>query len=76
MFLQIEKLLEERTLLLLSLISYADLQLGLPLTVSVAIHNIPEGMAISMPIFYGTQKKEKQLDMPLFPVFLNLWERF
>jgi ZIP family zinc transporter len=34
--------------------SVADLRMGLPVAVAVGIHNIPEGIAVSVPIYYAT----------------------
>ncbi|MBU0958377.1 MAG: ZIP family metal transporter, partial [Nanoarchaeota archaeon] len=39
--------------------SAGDLSIGIALAVAVAIHNIPEGIAISIPIFYATKSKKK-----------------
>jgi ZIP family zinc transporter len=36
-----------------------DTNLGISIAVAVAIHNIPEGIAVSTPIFYATGNKKK-----------------
>lgn len=35
------------------------MKLGLTLTIAIALHNIPEGIAISIPIYYSTKNKFK-----------------
>jgi ZIP family zinc transporter len=35
------------------------LALGLTIAVAVALHNIPEGVSVSVPIFYATGKRKK-----------------
>lgn len=34
-----------------------ELQLAIPITVAIAIHNIPEGISVSVPIYYATGNK-------------------
>lgn len=34
-----------------------ELHLAIPITVAIAIHNIPEGISVSVPIFYATGNK-------------------
>ena len=34
-------------------------KLGLSLSLAIAIHNIPEGIAIAVPIYYSTGKRQK-----------------
>jgi len=36
-----------------------DVKLGIPIAVAIAIHNIPEGIAVSIPIFYATGNRKK-----------------
>jgi ZIP family zinc transporter len=36
-----------------------DPALGISIAVAVAIHNIPEGIAVSVPIYYSTKSKRK-----------------
>jgi ZIP family zinc transporter len=38
-----------------------DPTLGVSIAVAVAIHNIPEGLAVSAPIFYATKSRKKAL---------------
>ena len=33
--------------------------IAIPIAVAIAIHNIPEGIAVSVPIYYATGKKRK-----------------
>jgi len=33
--------------------------LGIPIAVAIAIHNIPEGIAVAVPIFYATGSRMK-----------------
>jgi len=37
----------------------ANPTLGISIAVAIAIHNIPEGLAVSVPIFYATQSRTK-----------------
>lgn len=39
--------------------SLADQRLGLTLAIAVALHNIPEGISVSIPIYYATKSKAK-----------------
>ena len=39
--------------------SFDSVASGLPLCFAIAIHNIPEGLAIAMPVLYGTGSKAK-----------------
>ena len=32
---------------------------GIPIAVAVALHNIPEGVAVALPIYYATKKRAK-----------------
>jgi ZIP family zinc transporter len=36
-------------------------ELGISIAVAIAIHNIPEGLAISVPVYYATKSKKKAL---------------
>jgi ZIP family zinc transporter len=36
-----------------------DPTLGIPIAVAIAIHNIPEGISVSIPIYYATNNKKK-----------------
>ncbi len=36
-----------------------DPRLGLAIALAIAIHNIPEGIAVSIPIYYATGNKKK-----------------
>jgi len=42
---------------------------------AIAIHNIPEGISVSVPIFYATGIKRKRLFTHFFLVLLNQLER-
>jgi ZIP family zinc transporter len=37
----------------------SDISLGIPLAFAIALHNIPEGIAIAMPIYYATKSRSK-----------------
>jgi len=36
-----------------------DPALGLSIALAIAIHNIPEGIAVSVPLYYATQSRKK-----------------
>ena len=36
-----------------------DPKLGIAIAVAIAIHNVPEGIAVSIPIFYATGNRKK-----------------
>ena len=40
-------------------VSLDSLALGLPIALAIAIHNIPEGIAVSVPIYYATGNRRK-----------------
>jgi ZIP family zinc transporter len=35
------------------------MSIAIPITVAIAIHNIPEGIAVSIPIYYATNSRKK-----------------
>ena len=35
------------------------MSIGIPLAIAIAVHNIPEGICVSMPIFYATKSRKK-----------------
>ena len=37
----------------------ANPTLGISIAIAIAIHNIPEGLAVSAPIFYATKSRKK-----------------
>jgi ZIP family zinc transporter len=37
----------------------SDPTLGISIAVAIAIHNIPEGVAVSVPIYYATKNRKK-----------------
>lgn len=39
--------------------SSSNFSLGIVLTIAIALHNIPEGISISIPIYYSTNSKSK-----------------
>lgn len=36
-----------------------DIKLGITLAISLALHNIPEGISVAVPIYYSTGSKSK-----------------
>lgn len=38
-----------------------DTSLGISLAIAIALHNIPEGISISVPIYYATKSKKRAL---------------
>ncbi len=38
-----------------------NITLGISLTIAIALHNIPEGISIAIPIYYATGNKKKAL---------------
>lgn len=40
---------------------YGDPAMGLTLTLAVAMHNVPEGVAVSVPVYYATGSKKKAI---------------
>ena len=38
---------------------YENLTLGISIAVAIAFHNIPEGIAVAMPIYFSTNSKRK-----------------
>ncbi len=47
------------------LASLQDISLGLPIAIAVALHNIPEGISVSVPIFYATGNRRKAFQYSL-----------
>lgn len=43
------------------LTSTTDFRLGITLAFAIALHNIPEGISISIPIYYSTGSRRKAL---------------
>ena len=41
--------------------SNQDLKLGITLSIGIALHNIPEGISIAVPIYYATKNKKKAI---------------
>ena len=39
----------------------SDTLLGVSLAIAIAMHNIPEGISISVPIYYSTNSKKKAI---------------
>ena len=48
-------------------VASANLALGIPMTIAIAIHNIPLGSAIAIPVFHATGKKR----LAIFYSFLS-----
>lgn len=46
--------------------SYQNVKLGASIALAIAMHNIPEGIAVAMPIYYSTGKKFKALRYTLY----------
>jgi len=40
--------------------------LAIPIVVAIAIHNIPEGIAVSVPIYYATGDRKRAKKKALF----------
>ena len=40
-----------------------DPQLAIPIAVAIAIHNIPEGIAVSVPIYYATGDRRRAFSL-------------
>jgi ZIP family zinc transporter len=43
-----------------------DFRLGLGITIAIALHNIPEGVAVALPIFQATRNRKKAFYYALF----------
>jgi ZIP family zinc transporter len=39
--------------------AYQDPKLGIAIAIAIAIHNIPEGIAVSVPIYFATGNRKK-----------------
>jgi zinc transporter, ZIP family len=38
---------------------------GLPLAIAIAIHNVPEGLSIAIPIYYATGSRKRALQITM-----------
>ncbi len=45
---------------------------AIPIVVAIAIHNIPEGIAVSVPIYQATGSKMKAFYILFYQVWRNL----
>ncbi len=45
--------------------AYNDISMGISLGIAIALHNIPEGIGISVPIYYSTGKKSRGVILSL-----------
>jgi len=45
--------------------AYANSQMGLSTAFAVAMHNIPEGISIALPIYFATKSRRRALGFPL-----------
>lgn len=45
--------------------SNTNIRVGISLTLAIALHNIPEGISISIPIYYSTKSKLKAIGYTL-----------
>ena len=43
------------------LVASQDIRLGIPVAIAIAIHNLPEGIAVALPIFHATGKKRQAI---------------
>ena len=43
-----------------------DPALGVAIAIAIAIHNIPEGIAVSVPIYYATKNRKKAFKLSFF----------
>lgn len=50
-----------------------DVSLGISLTIAIALHNIPEGISIAVPIYYSTRSRGKAI---LYTLISGLSEPF
>lgn len=44
----------------------SSLKFGIPVAIAVALHNIPEGIAVSIPIYYATGSRMKAFKWSFF----------
>ena len=49
--------------------TYQDFSLGLSLCLAIALHNIPEGVSIAVPIYYATKSRGKAFLSTLLSAF-------
>ena len=43
--------------------SFHSVSAGAPLAIAIAIHNIPEGLAVAMPIYHGSGSRAKAVGL-------------
>ncbi len=55
--------------------SLSSSYLEFSVAVAIAIHNIPEGVAVSIPIYYATGSRKKAFVYSFLQGSLSLWER-
>ena len=55
------------------MVSGVNFRLGMELAIAISMHNIPEGISIAIPIFYGTNNKIKTFFMVLIAGFSELF---
>ena len=46
---------------------YKDITLGISVALAISLHNIPEGISIAVPVYYGTGKRSRAI----FAAFLS-----
>ena len=43
--------------------SFHSVEAGAPLAIAIAIHNIPEGLAVAMPLLYATKSRTRAITL-------------
>ena len=51
------------------------MHMGVFTALAIAIHNVPEGIAVSVPIYQATGSRKKPLSTPFSPILQSRWAR-